>query len=103
MTALFAVLISAVLLNQMDMPVPKYHLIFADAHGKVIEVVTDKDGRFQVDLAAPGTYRFQVGLGKTETITVDKDTSGLKLKLTQPPPPIEIIQPRQMGNFNLPA
>jgi hypothetical protein len=71
----FAVLISGVLLNPMEVPIPNSHLVFKSASGKVIEVVTDKDGKFQVDLA-PGTYRY-----RTESITVDKSTSKLKLHL----------------------
>ena len=91
MAALFAVLVSGVLLNHMDMPMPKCHLAFTSSEGKLIEATTDKDGKFSVDLA-PGTYGFRIGLDGTfdgayldwpemEKITVDEKTSELKLKL----------------------
>jgi hypothetical protein len=109
-----SLLISGVLLNPMDAPMPKYHVAFISADGKLIEVITtDKDGKFQVNLA-PGTYRVQIGfdgtyrfdpnLEKAETITVDKSTSTLKLhqhapviEAPRPPEPhiIEVIQGTQ--------
>ena len=104
-----SLLITGVLLNQMDMPMPKYHVAFISAKGKLVEVITtDKDGKFQVDLA-PGTYRYRIGLNgtyrfdpdleKAETITVDKSTSTLKLRKPLPPPQephvIEVIQGTQ--------
>src|SRR5262245_61902401 len=109
-----SLLITGVLLNQMDMPMPKYHVTFISAKGKLVEVITtDKDGKFQVDLA-PGTYRYRIGLNgtyrfdpdleKAETITVDKGTSTLKLhqrapviEAPRPPEPhiIEVIQGTQ--------
>ena len=107
-----SLLITGVLLNQMDMPMSKYHVAFISAKGKLVEVITtDKDGKFQVDLA-PGTYRYRIGLNgtyrfdpdleKAETITVDKSTSTLKLHdppLREPPPPaphvIEVIRGTQ--------
>src|SRR5262245_1471064 len=78
MTVWLSVLISGVLLSHTDAPMPKYHLAFTSEAGKLIEVTTDKDGKFQVDLG-PGTYRFQWGL-----VTVDKNTSTVKLH-QQPP------------------
>ena len=109
-----SLLISGVLLNPMDAPMPKYHVAFISAKGKLVEVITtDKDGKFQVDLA-PGTYRYRIGLNGTyrfdadlenaETITVDKSTSTLKLhqhapviEAPRPPEPhvIEVIQGTQ--------
>src|SRR5262249_9803878 len=87
-------------------PMHQYHLVFTSSAGKFIEVTTDKDGKFQVDLA-PGAYRLQFGFdGTMETITVDKSTSTLKLKLPAPPPPphvIEIIQGTQRSIILLPA
>ncbi len=98
-----ALLISGVLLNQMDMPMPKYHILFSPGNGgfKLVELLTtDKDGKFSVDLA-PGTYRFQIrlnitpytyypGLDEAQTITVDKKTTELKLKLKMPE---ELLKP----------
>ena len=118
--AWLSLLISGVLLNQMDMPMPKYHVAFISANGKLVEVVTtDKDGKFQVDLA-PGTYRYRIGLNgtyrfdpdleKAETITVDKSTSPLKLHdppLREPPPTaphvIEVIQGTQRDYVPFPV
>jgi hypothetical protein len=85
MTVLLAVLISGVLLDANDQPMPKYQLAFTSADGKLIKAITNKDGKFRVNLA-PGTYRFQFGL-----ITVDKNTSTLKLH--EPPPVIEAPKP----------
>src|SRR5262245_19129150 len=103
MPAWLAVLISGVLLNPMDVPRPKYYLAFTSSEGKWIEVTTDKDGKFQVDLA-PGTYRYWVGL-RRETITVDETTSELKLKLPalpeRTPDGIEIIRPSQIPDYSL--
>jgi len=88
MTILLAVLISGVLLNSNDKPLPKSYLALTATDGKLIQVRTDENGKFQVDLA-PGTYRYQWGL-----FTVDKNTSTLKLKLDRPlparrvPPPV---------------
>jgi hypothetical protein len=65
MTFLLAVLVSGVLLNAMDVPVPEYHLVFVDSNGKLTKVVTDKDGKFQVELITPETYRLHVGLEET--------------------------------------
>jgi hypothetical protein len=103
------------------MPMPKYHVAFISAKGKLVEVITtDKDGKFQVDLA-PGTYRVQIGfdgtyrfdpdLEKAETITVDKSTSTLKLhqhapviEAPRPPEPhiIEVIQGTQRDFVEVP-
>jgi hypothetical protein len=107
MTVLLAVLISGVLLDTKDMPMPKYPLAFVSADGKLISVTTDKDGKFRVDLPAPGTYRVQLVLdGTVESITVDKSTSKLKLhrRANDPHDPhvIEKIQGTQRGDFNLP-
>jgi hypothetical protein len=93
MTVLLAVLISGVLLDTNDKPMPKYELVFSDANLNLIKVTTDKDGKFQVNLA-PGTYRFQIE-GDPQSITVDKSTS--RLKLQQQPkrardPRIEVIE-----------
>jgi hypothetical protein len=95
MTALLAILISGVLLNQADMPLPSYQLVFSDANLKLIKVTTDKDGKFRVDLA-PGTYRFQIE-GTLQSITVDKSTSRLKLQQQQRArdPRIQVIDERQ--------
>jgi hypothetical protein len=84
-----------------------YHLTFISADGKLIEAITtDKDGKFQVKLE-PGTYRLQIGFdGTVESITVDKNTSILKLKHPAPPPPphvIEIIQGHQRAIVPLPG
>ena len=46
----------------------------------MIGVVTDKDGKFQVDLA-PGIYLDERGL-----VRVDEGTLKLELKLFAPPP-----------------
>jgi carboxypeptidase family protein len=106
-TALFAVLVSGVLLNQMDAPMPKYHLVFTSSAGKFIEVTTDKDGKFRVDLA-PGTYRLQIGFdGTVGSITVDKSTSKLKVqrRALAPAPVIEVPVPTRgiiRGDFTLP-
>jgi hypothetical protein len=107
MSVLLAVLISGVLLDHQDRPMSIYHLTFISTDGKLIEAITtDKDGKFQVDLA-PGAYRLQFGFdGTMETITVDKSTSTLKLKLPAPPPPphvIEIIQGTQRSIILLPG
>jgi hypothetical protein len=81
MTFLLAVLISGVLLDTNDQPMPKYELVFTDVNLKLIKVTTDKDGKFQVNLAS-GTYRYQVE-GSPQSITVDKSTSRLKLQKQQ--------------------
>jgi len=100
MTALFAVLISGVLLNPMDVPMPKYQLAFWSSEGKEIFVTTDEHGKFSVDLA-PGTYRVQMGKdGMGESITVDKSTSKLELHRRAPVEPkrehvMEVIQGTQ--------
>jgi len=107
MTALFAVLVSGVLLNSMEVPVPKYQLAFWSSEGKEIAVTTDEHGKFQVDLA-PGTYRVQMGAdGMGESITVDKSTSKLELHRGAPVGPkhehvIEIIQGTQRDILRLP-
>jgi hypothetical protein len=101
MTAWLSILISGVLLNHMDAPMPVYHLTFISESGELIEAInTDKDGKFQVDLA-PGTYRVLMGFDRTvESITVDKSTS--KLRLHKPPLPephvIETIRDTQRGD-----
>jgi len=79
MTTLLAILISGVLLDSNDRPMPEYHLVFA-TNGKLIGVVTDKDGKFQVDLA-PGIYLVERGL-----VRVGEGTLKLELKLPAPPP-----------------
>jgi hypothetical protein len=86
MMALLSVLISGVLLNNMDAPMPKYHLAFISADGKLTKTTTDKNGKFRVHLA-PGTYRFQWGL-----FTVDKNISTLTLKER---PEIKVIRGTQ--------
>ena len=100
MTALFAVLISGVLLNAVDVPVPEYHLVFEDANGKLVGVVTDKDGKFQVD-ADPGTYHpreptlffsDRIERIKIEAITVDEKASTLRLKLQVIENKLELIR-----------
>ena len=97
MGVLLAILISGVLLDANDQPLPKYDLVFTSADRKLIKVITDENGKFQVDLA-PGTYRthgqllgsgnfilqYQFGL-----VTVDKNTSTLKLK-EPPQEPVKI-------------
>jgi|SRR5262249_30353127 len=84
MTALIAVLVSGVLLGEMDVPIPNCPIAFINADsGKMIKAETDKHGKFQVDLA-PGTYRHGVG-----TFTVGKSTPK-PLKLHQRAP----IDPR---------
>jgi Carboxypeptidase regulatory-like domain len=96
MTFLLAVLISGVLLDTKDMPIPNYQLIFSDANLNLIKVTTDKDGKFQVNLA-PGTYRYQIE-GSLQSITVDKSTSRLKLQQQQQrarDPRILVIDERQ--------
>src|SRR5262249_4484098 len=76
-TMLLAVLISGVLLDGKDMPMPNYRFALINADSwKVIKAETDKDGKFQVDLA-PGVYRHDV-----ETIRVDKSTPKM-LKLVE--------------------
>src|SRR5262249_39769572 len=73
--ALFAILISGVLLDANDKPLPKYPLVFFNsADGKPVKVTTNENGKFQVKLE-PGTYRSEFG-----QFTVDKNTSTLKLK-----------------------
>jgi len=100
MIALLAVLVSGVLLNAMDVPVPDYHLVFTDDNGKLVGVMTDKEGRFQVDLA-PGDYRLYVGLDQTDiirvdAITVDQNGSKWKLKVfAKPHFPIQAVPPTQ--------
>jgi len=68
------------------------------ANGKLIGVLTDKDGKFSVDLA-PGIYRFRIGLNLNGIynywLTVDEKTSNLKLKLPGPLPTIH-------GDFDKP-
>jgi Carboxypeptidase regulatory-like domain len=103
MTVLLAILISGVLLDSNDRAMPNYHLVFTSADGKLfIEAMTDKEGKFRVFLA-PGTYRFQIAqngyypeLEKADKITVDENTSTLKLKLHQPqqaqPPEPHVIE-----------
>jgi hypothetical protein len=81
MTVLLAVLISGVLLDTNDRPMPNYQLVFSDANLNLIKVTTDKDGKFQVNLA-PGTYRVQIE-GVLQSVTVDKSTSRLKLQQQQ--------------------
>jgi hypothetical protein len=93
MTFLLAVLISGVLLDSKDMPMPKYPLAIVSADGKLISVTTDKNGKFRADLA-PGTYRVQLVLdGTVESITVDKSISKLKLHRPLPPGVIETPKP----------
>ena len=74
MTVLLAVLISGVLLDLSDKPKPNYQLVFTATDGKLFKVITDENGKFQVDLK-PGTYRYEFG-----SFTVDKKTSTLKLR-----------------------
>jgi hypothetical protein len=81
MTFLLAVLISGVLLNVTAQPIPKYELVFSDADLNLIKATTDKDGKFEVNLA-PGTYRVQIE-GSLQSITVDKSTSRLTLQQQQ--------------------
>src|SRR5215510_3048403 len=95
MTALLAVLISGVLLNQMDQPMSNAHLVFISSTGKFIEVATDKSGKFQVQLA-PGTYRYM-----GESIKVDKSTPKLRLhQRTLMPTPSD--EPHREGDFPKP-
>jgi hypothetical protein len=107
MTFLLAILVSGVLLDSSDRAMPEYHIAFTSKSGELIEATTGKDGKFYVALP-PGTHRFQIRINgtnsyypeleKAEIITVDKNTSTLKLKHPAPPPPphvIEIIQGTQ--------
>jgi hypothetical protein len=99
MTVLLAILVSGVLLNTNDKPMPQYQLAFTSADGKVIKVITDKEGKFQVDLE-PGTYRYQFGL-----ITVGQKTCGVVLKARPEPPKtpepcIEIIRGSQRAGYS---
>jgi|RhiMetdeSRZDD1v2_1073273.scaffolds.fasta_scaffold700003_1 hypothetical protein len=88
--ALLAVLISGVLLDSNDKPLPKHYLAFVLPNDKWLEVVTDKDGKFRVNLA-PGTYDYRLGgLNKAGQITVYKSTSTLKLK--EPPKEPNVIK-----------
>jgi len=72
-----AVLISGVLLNNANAPIPNYPLVFTSSDDKLIKTITDKEGKFQVELE-PGVYDV-IG----QSITVGNYTSTLKLK--QPP------------------
>ena len=92
MPALFAILISGVLLNVTDQPIPNSHFVFVSTQGKRIEVVTDKEGNFRANLV-PGTYRVQIADKTWETITVGRNTPKLKLRQRfLEPHVIEIIQ-----------
>jgi Carboxypeptidase regulatory-like domain len=95
MTVLLAILVSGVLLDANDQPMPKYELVFTDAKLNLIKVTTDKDGKFRVNLA-PGPYRVQIE-GSLQSITVDKGTSRLKLQQQQRArdPRIQVIDERQ--------
>ena len=102
---LLAILISGVLLNNADVPVPDYHLVFTDDNGKLVGVVTDKDGRFQVDFD-PQTYRLHVGLDQTDVIrvdaiSVDQKTTTLKLKVYAKPTFSGVIQGIQKRDLPL--
>jgi len=108
-TILLAVLISGVLLDGKDMPIPNHHITFIlPANPKGIEVTTDKDGKFQVDLA-PGTYRFLSRLGPAQWITVDTKTTELKLKppaeptVPPGPPVIKVIDERSRDFSSWPS
>ena len=92
MTTLLAILVSGVLFSQPGQPMPNYHFVFEDSNGKLTGVVTNKDGRFQVDLA-PGTYRTEAG-----TVTVGNN----KLKLTLPPKFPVLEPPPARGDFTVP-
>ena len=57
MSILLAILISGTLLSDAkDIPMSRCHFSFLSPDGKRIEAITDKDGKFSVDIA-PGTYR----------------------------------------------
>ena len=104
MTTLLAILISGVLLDSNDRPMPEYHLVFAATNGKLIGVVTDKDGKFQVDLE-PGTYRSQ--FGPFTTVRQGQKTCVVNLRarpepLKTPAPCIEIIWGKQRADVILP-
>lgn len=103
MTILLVVLISGMLLDSKDVPMPKSHLVFTSNEGKLVEVTTKKDGTFRVKLA-PGTYRVLIGTDVGELIIVDKSTSKLKLRQRAPVPnhPIEVREGIQRGDFPLP-
>jgi len=115
MTALLAILVSGVLLNNMDVPMPEYHLVFADDthfvsadNRKLIGVVTDKDGKFQLDLA-PETYRLNLCLDdideyNIDVLPVDKNTITLKLKVHEIPPGVRprIVRRSGRGHPGLP-
>ena len=79
----FAVLISGVLLNPMDAPMPKLRFAFMSGAGTLIWAVTDENGTFSVDLA-PGTYRVRIGPELGEQVTVDESTSKVKLHRRAP-------------------
>src|SRR5215510_11607129 len=86
MTVLLAVLVSGVLLGPMDLPVPAHYVSFTSSSAKVIELVTDKDGKFSVELP-PGNYLVKMNPGRfgvgDSIITVDEKTSPLKLRFIE--------------------
>jgi hypothetical protein len=104
MAVLLAVLISGVLLDANDKPMPKYQLVFTDGDLKVIKVMTDENGKFQVDLE-PGTYRSQ--FGPFTTVRQGQKTCVVNLRarpepLKTPAPCIEIIWGKQRADVILP-
>jgi len=79
----FAVLISGVLLNPMDAPMPKLRFAFMSGAGMLIWAMTDENGTFSVNLA-PGTYRVRIGPELGEQVTVEESTSKVRLHRRAP-------------------